>query len=457
MREIYDNRNLKTQQQFQKTNEATSIISQPATEPVSEVSSNAGATPARVPEKVVAKDSEAVSKDSDPQQELPKTADSSASSDANDKAGHQTAGQNTREMVARDLALWQKKFLAETDEGVVEVENRIDRIAQNIMETNARQVGRKLLDELEATVNLELAGVENKISALAAEDAANTEDYAVEAIRSAGAAVKKRAQKIRIWRKDYDVELEKSIGLAADAELQLLDETRALALQHIGMKWAWAEGITPEDWKQYHQQKEALVRWNEDFRKNIVNRVALLEAQEAAALIEDEGMAMAAAAAQKLARWKEVARLSILARGAGEKSESPASSGENATPAKGSENANETRVSHAEYEAASTVDMVQKGSALPDLQDATDQTKNESVSHVTEAVDEETPFLAASTTKSAEEENGDIGPDSSDLDDSETSHGYGSYPSQGAVDNKAEGVWKTAKDSTSAAPIISGS
>jgi hypothetical protein len=126
-------------------------------------------------------------------------------------------------------------------------------------------------------------------------------------------AIKQKAQAIRQWRQSYDKELQETVVTVADVHFQVLDETRNLALQQIGMRWAWTDAITYKDWAKYHELKATLNEWTEQLKQLIVTHPALLEAQDAAARVEDEGMEIASAAAKELARLKEVARWKVSA------------------------------------------------------------------------------------------------------------------------------------------------
>ncbi|KAF7556815.1 hypothetical protein G7Z17_g1143 [Cylindrodendrum hubeiense] len=221
-----------------------------------------------------------------------------------------------REMVTQDLETWQNKFAAQADAGATDMEDRVDEIAKRMIEQNAKITGGELFKELESTIDLELQELKSKISSLvevADERPDSVQGQVLAAVRSAGVAIKKRALAIRQWRESYDKELQNTVIAVADVHFQILDETRNLALQHIGMRWAWTDGVTYKDWAKYHELKATLNEWTEQLKQLIVTHPALLEAQDASAQVEDEGMEIASAAARELARLKEVARWKISA------------------------------------------------------------------------------------------------------------------------------------------------
>ncbi|KAM6540230.1 hypothetical protein FALCPG4_001956 [Fusarium falciforme] len=220
-------------------------------------------------------------------------------------------------MVAHDLETWQTKFASQADEGANDLEERVDEIAKRMIEENVQITGRQLFDDLESTIASELEALRIKISALAGsvdENTDNVDEKIVAAVRSAGMAIKKKAQAIRQWREGYEKELQETVITVADVHFQLLDETRNLALQQIGMRWAWTDGVTYKDWAKYHELKSTLNEWTEQLKQLIVTHPSLLQAQDASAQVEDEGMEIASVAAKELARLKEVARWKVVAR-----------------------------------------------------------------------------------------------------------------------------------------------
>jgi hypothetical protein len=182
-----------------------------------------------------------------------------------------------------------------------------------MMKENAEVTGKGLLRELEDTIASQVASAKQKISKAIESGSGDVQHQAISAIRSAGVAIKKQAQLIRGWREDYDAELEETVLNAADVHFQILDETRGLALQNIGMKWAWTDGVTYKDWQKYHELKSALNNWTEELKQLIVTHPSLLEAQDLSHQIEDDGMTMASVAAKELSRLKEVSSWKILA------------------------------------------------------------------------------------------------------------------------------------------------
>ncbi|KAM3472221.1 hypothetical protein MY5147_005402 [Beauveria neobassiana] len=215
-----------------------------------------------------------------------------------------------REMVTSDLELWQEKFAAQAEQGAAEIEDGVDEIARRMIDQEANVVGVSLIQQLEETITAEITNLKHKINALVSQHLQGTEIDAVEetiqAVRAAGVAIKSKAQAIRSWREQYDEDLRSTVLSTSDVHFAILDETRSLALQQIGMKWAWTDGVTYKDWAKYHELKSTFKDWTEELKQLIVTHPTLLEAQDAVVEIEDRGMTIAAAAAKELASLKEV-------------------------------------------------------------------------------------------------------------------------------------------------------
>src|SRR5687768_9091956 len=169
-----------------------------------------------------------------------------------------------REMVAHDLELWQNKFAAAADQGAADMEERVSEIAQQKSTGQVQTTGRSLATELETAIQTQVSGLKGRISEIVANEEITSWDAEEEvtlAVRAAGVAIKDKAQKLRAWRETFDKDLQNTVIQAADVHFQILDETRGLALQEIGMRWAWTDGVTYKDWAKYHELKATLNNW----------------------------------------------------------------------------------------------------------------------------------------------------------------------------------------------------
>ncbi|KAI0845941.1 hypothetical protein F5Y00DRAFT_160188 [Daldinia vernicosa] len=228
--------------------------------------------------------------------------------------------EETRELAAKiaaeDLKLWEGKFTTAAQEGAAEIEDRVDEISARMIERHANGMGRSLVKQLEETASTELENLKKSIVSILEKhgnDNEKRDEALAAAVRAAGLKIKNKAQDIRTWRQTYDQETEIAVTKAAQEHYSILQQTRDLALQKIGMKWAWMDGITYKDWKKYHELKARFDEWTDDFKRLITTHPGLILAQSTGAEIEDEGMNIAQAAAEELSRLKQVATWKAIA------------------------------------------------------------------------------------------------------------------------------------------------
>ncbi|KAI5918374.1 hypothetical protein F4810DRAFT_726066 [Camillea tinctor] len=224
--------------------------------------------------------------------------------------------ERTARIVAEDLELWEGKFTQAAQEGAVEIEERVDEIAARMIERNAMTMGKSLVSQLEAAAKTELETLKKTIIAILEknpQDADKRDEELVVAIRNAGLVIKSKAQGIRDWRQSYEQETEVAVTKAAQEHFSILEETRDLALQRLGMKWAWMDGVTYKDWKKYHELKARFDDWTEEFKNLITTHPGLLAAQAAGSDIEDEAMGVAKTTAEELGRLRQVATWKAIA------------------------------------------------------------------------------------------------------------------------------------------------
>ncbi|KAI0538992.1 hypothetical protein GGR58DRAFT_466193 [Xylaria digitata] len=211
--------------------------------------------------------------------------------------------------VAEDLELWQGKFTQVAEEGAAEIEDRVDEISARMIERHANTMGKSLVAQLEATVHSELEGLKKTIIYILenSDNNSKTDEQFAAAVRGAGLKIKNKAQNIRDWRQSYEQETEIAVTKAAQEHFSIIEKTRDLALQKIGMKWAWMDGVTYKDWQKYHQLRARFEEWTDELKRLITTHPGLVAAQTAGTEVEDEGMAIAHEAAVELRRLKQVA------------------------------------------------------------------------------------------------------------------------------------------------------
>lgn len=202
------------------------------------------------------------------------------------------------------------------------MEDKVHEISESMIKSHVRGQGDRLVAELKEAAEEEIAKLHKNIISLVQSSSkvtrSETEESAFAAVRQAGLIVKEKAEKIRTWREDFEADLHAAVTAAAQEHFNILGNMRDLALQKIGMKWAWMDGVTYKDWAKYHDMKKRFDEWTEELQQLIVTHPALEAAMNEAAYVEDDGMEAAQNAARELARLKQVAAWKI---GAGDASD----------------------------------------------------------------------------------------------------------------------------------------
>lgn len=217
-----------------------------------------------------------------------------------------------RETVAQDLKDWQEKYTEAVDEGAIEIDESIDEIAKRMVERQANTMGKSLVKELRETIDTEVKTLRTDIQSIIgkvkaeSQTTANAEEQIAAAVRKAGLKIKDKSQDVRDWSENYEKELQAAVLNAAENHFTLLSNIRDLALQKIGMKWAWMEGVTYKDWKKYHLLKERFYEWEGDLKDLVTNHPGLQAAEDAGRAAEGEAMDLAKAAAKQLMSLKQV-------------------------------------------------------------------------------------------------------------------------------------------------------
>ncbi|KKK25990.1 hypothetical protein P175DRAFT_0518025 [Aspergillus ochraceoroseus IBT 24754] len=228
----------------------------------------------------------------------------------------------TREKIASDLEIWQRKFAVAAESGVEDLERRVKEIVGSYLASEVKANGESLATALEIAVEDQTSAVKSRINALAEslpfEEAPQEEETAAEkllkAVRNAAISIRDRAHALRVWHISFEQELVQMVSAAVDSTLAVLDDVRDLGLQEIGMRWAWMDGVTYKDWEDYHALKGQMEDWKDKFRSVGLQHTAV---EAAKALGEDtlsRGMDVAESAAKELARLKDVGRWKIAAR-----------------------------------------------------------------------------------------------------------------------------------------------
>ncbi|THC97658.1 hypothetical protein EYZ11_002884 [Aspergillus tanneri] len=227
-----------------------------------------------------------------------------------------------REKIDSDLRIWQEKFTVAADKGIEDLEERINTIVESYISGGAKGRGESLLVSLDEVLEHELAQIKLRINALVeslpAEDApqeeATAHDELLTEIRQAAIIVRDHAHALREWHETFDQEIERRVSAAVDSTLDVLNSVRDLGLQEIGMRWAWMDGVTYKDWADYHALKAGFNDWRGHIRDVGMQHAKIDEARALSDNILSHGMDGAKAAANELARLKDVGNWKIAAR-----------------------------------------------------------------------------------------------------------------------------------------------
>lgn len=238
------------------------------------------------------------------------------------KVGKKKVGssQEVRELaaktVAEDLELWHNKFSSQVEEGAADIEERVDELSSRMVHHHS-VMGKSLVVQLEETVQSEIPELKSTILDILKKsgyDTEKVEEEVIAAIRTVGLKIKNKAQDVRTWRQNYEQETEIAVTKAAQEHFDILQRTRDLAMQKIGMKWAWMDGVTYKHWKQYHAMKAQFQEWTNDLKQLVTSHPGLTAAQKVGTDIEDEAMGIAQEAAEELGRLKQVASWKAIAQ-----------------------------------------------------------------------------------------------------------------------------------------------
>lgn len=217
-----------------------------------------------------------------------------------------------RETVAQDLKDWQEKYAQAADEGAIEIDERVDEISKRMISRQVNTMGKSLVETLQKAIDTELTTLKADINSIigqvkaGSETPESAEEQITSAVRRAGLEIKEKSQDVRDWSDNYEKELQATVLKAAENHFNILNNIRDLALQKIGMKWAWMDGVTYKDWKKYHLLKDRFNEWETDLKDLITNHPGLQDAEDAGRAIENQAMNLAQTAVKELGSLKQV-------------------------------------------------------------------------------------------------------------------------------------------------------
>ncbi|KAL4785522.1 hypothetical protein BJX76DRAFT_180470 [Aspergillus varians] len=228
----------------------------------------------------------------------------------------------TREKIASDLMTWKERFASVSEKGVESLEGRVVEIVDTYLAGGAQSDGDNLVTALESSVEERTTAIRHQISDLAEslpfEDAPAEEEAVIEEllkeIRNSAVSIRDLAHSLREWHVLFEQELIQKVSAAVNSTLAVLDNVRELGLQEIGVRWAWMDGVTYNDWEDYYALKEEFEDWKAKFREIGLQHARIEALKDTADETLSRGMDIAEGAAKELARLKEVGRWKIAAR-----------------------------------------------------------------------------------------------------------------------------------------------
>lgn len=247
-------------------------------------------------------------------------AESSAPNASSSLTPEQEAKQ-TREKIETDLKNWQDKFAKAAGKGAQDLEKRVKEITERQIQTQVANVGESLVVVLGQTSKSELANLKKSIQTIVKSlpygrsetDIERAEKELSKETRNSGLAVKSKAQALRSWKQSMQRETQTLVNAASKSTLEVIDNIRDLGLQEIGMRWAWMEGISYNDWENYHLLKKTFDEWRQEVEAVALNHAGLQSVADVGNEVESRGMFIAEETAKELGRLKDVGKWKIRA------------------------------------------------------------------------------------------------------------------------------------------------
>jgi hypothetical protein len=236
----------------------------------------------------------------------------------------QPTGEELKAQLNEDLRKWQSKFATAADKGADDLEQRVAEITKRQVEKGVQGHGRALVVKLEETADSTVASLQSYIKRTVESIPEDANEQDLEAAqekcsaktRELGLAVKERAQDVRAWKVAYDQETDFLVKAAVGSTVEVLEKIQGLGLQEVGMRWAWLDGVTYNDWQNYHKLRNTLTEWQAEVEAVGSQHEGLRIAHEEAKKLEDNAMDISARMVNELIRLKDVAKWKLWARDA---------------------------------------------------------------------------------------------------------------------------------------------
>jgi hypothetical protein len=236
-------------------------------------------------------------------------------------AKSQPTGEELQAQLNEDLRKWQTKFATAADKGSDDLEQRVAELTKRQVESGVKGHGRALVVKLEETADSTVKSLQSYIKHTVESMPADASEQDLEAAyekcgvktRELGLAVKERAQDVRAWKLAYDQETDSLVQAAVGSTVEVLEKIQGLGLQEVGMRWAWLDGVTYNDWQKYHKLRNTLTEWQAEVEAVGSQHDGLRVAHQEAKKLEDDAMDISARMVNELIRLKDVAKWKLWA------------------------------------------------------------------------------------------------------------------------------------------------
>lgn len=234
----------------------------------------------------------------------------------------QPTGKELREQLNNDLRNWQSKFATAADKGAEDLEVRVAELTKRQVDNGVNGHGAALLVQLEESAESAIAALKKFIvktvkslpEEATEEDLTKAFDQANLKTRELGLKIKERAEAVRKWKLGYDQETDNLVKAAVASSVEVLEKIHGLGLQEVGMRWAWLDGVTYDDWQKYHKLRTTLEEWQEEVEAVGTRHDGLKVAHDEAAKLEEKAMNSVTTSVNELVRLKDVAKWKIWAK-----------------------------------------------------------------------------------------------------------------------------------------------
>lgn len=233
----------------------------------------------------------------------------------------QPTGQALRDALNGDLRNWQTKFATAADKGAEDLEVRVAELTKRQVENGVNGHGAALAVQLEEAAESAISAFKKftikTVKSLPEEPTEKDLNAAFETCvfktRELGLSIKKKAEAIRDWKLAYDQETDSLVKAAVASSVEVLEKIHGLGLQEVGMRWAWLDGVTYDDWQNYHKLRNTLEEWQEEVEAVGTRHDGLRIAHEQAAKLEEKAMSTVSTSVNELVRLKDVSKWKIWA------------------------------------------------------------------------------------------------------------------------------------------------